>query len=137
MTTTLTTLIDHPLVVDASQATDDHIISYNPATGEPIAAVRRQSTEEYNDQVARSQAVFKEWRMLPAPKRGEIVRRIGNAFREYERQLANSSLWKAAKLSLKGIGEVVECIDIADFAVGISRQLYGLTIASERPRHSR
>ena len=87
MTTTLTNLINHPLVCDASEATDDHIISYNPATGEPIAAVRRQTTEEYNEQVVRCQAVFKEWRMLPAPKRGEIVRRIGNAFREYEQEL--------------------------------------------------
>jgi aldehyde dehydrogenase (NAD+) len=136
MTTTLTTLIDHPLVVDASQATDDHIISYNPATGEPIAAVRRQSTEEYNDQVSRSQAIFKEWRMLPAPKRGEIVRRIGNAFREYERPLGELVTMESGKIIAEGIGEVVECIDIADFAVGISRQLYGLTIASERPRHS-
>ena len=84
MTTTLTNLIDHPLVCDASEATDDHIISYNPATGEAIAAVRRQTTAQYNDQVARCQAVFIEWRMLPAPKRGEIVRRIGNAFRVYE-----------------------------------------------------
>jgi len=136
MTTTLTNLIDHPLVVDASQATDDHIISYNPATGEPIAAVRRQSTEEYHEQVARSQAVFKEWRMLPAPKRGEIIRQIGNAFREYERPLGELVSMESGKIIAEGIGEVVECIDIADFAVGLSRQLYGLTIASERPRHT-
>jgi aldehyde dehydrogenase (NAD+) len=136
MTTTLTNLIEHSLVVDPSQATDDHIISYNPATGEPIAAVRRQTTQEYNDQVARCQLVFKEWRMLPAPKRGEIVRRIGNAFREYEQQLGELVSMECGKILAEGIGEVVECIDIADFAVGISRQLYGLTIASERPRHS-
>ena len=84
MTTTLANLINHPLVCEPSEATDNHIISYNPATGEPIAAVRKQTTEEYNDQVERSNAIFKEWRMLPAPKRGELVRRIGNAFREYE-----------------------------------------------------
>jgi aldehyde dehydrogenase (NAD+) len=136
MMTTLTNLIEHSLVVDPSQATDDHIISYNPATGEPIAAVRRQTTQEYNDQVARCQLVFKEWRMLPAPKRGEIVRRIGNAFREYEQQLGELVSMECGKILAEGIGEVVECIDIADFAVGISRQLYGLTIASERPRHS-
>ena len=135
MTTTLSNLIDHPLVVDATQATEDHIISYNPATGEPIAAVRRQSREEYNEQVERCQAVFKEWRMLPAPKRGEIVRRIGNAFREYEQQLGELVSLECGKILAEGIGEVVECIDIADFAVGLSRQLYGLTIASERPRH--
>ena len=136
MTTTLTNLIEHPLVVDPSEATDDHIISYNPATGEPIAAVRRQTTEEYNGQVARCQLVFKEWRMLPAPKRGELVRRIGNAFREYEQQLGELVTMECGKILPEGIGEVVECIDIADFAVGLSRQLYGLTIASERPRHS-
>ena len=136
MTTTRTNLIDHPLVCDASQATDNHIISYNPATGEPIAAVRRQTTDEYNEQVVRCQAVFKEWRMLPAPKRGEIVRRIGNAFREYEQQLGELVTMECGKILAEGIGEVVECIDIADFAVGLSRQLYGLTITSERPRHT-
>jgi len=136
MTTTLTNLIDHPLVCDASEATDDHIISYNPATGEAIAAVRRQTTAQYNDQVARCQTIFKEWRMLPAPKRGEIVRRIGNAFRVYEQQLGELVTMESGKILAEGIGEVVECIDIADFAVGLSRQLYGLTIASERPRHA-
>lgn len=136
MTTTLSNLIDHPLVVDASQATGDHIISYNPATGEPIAAVRKQTREEYNEQVERCQTVFKEWRMLPAPKRGEIVRRIGNSFREYEQQLGELVTLESGKILAEGIGEVVECIDIADFAVGLSRQLYGLTIASERPRHA-
>ncbi len=136
MTTTLTKLIDHPLVFDPSEATDAHFISYNPATGEAIAAVRKQTTAEYNDQIARSHAVFKEWRMLPAPKRGELVRRIGNAFREYERPLGELVSMECGKIVAEGIGEVVECIDIADFAVGISRQLYGLTIASERPRHA-
>ncbi len=135
MTTTLTDLIQHSLVCDPSEATGDHIISYNPATGEPIAAVRKQTTEEYNAQVERSNAVFKEWRMLPAPKRGELVRRIGNAFREYEQPLGELVSMECGKILAEGIGEVVECIDIADFAVGLSRQLYGLTIASERPRH--
>ena len=135
MTTTLNSLIEHPLVCDPSEATDDHIISYNPATGEPIAAVRKQTTEEYNAQVERSNAIFNEWRMLPAPKRGELVRRIGNAFREYEQPLGELVSMECGKILAEGIGEVVECIDIADFAVGLSRQLYGLTIASERPRH--
>jgi len=135
-TTTLTSLIEHPWVVEASEATDQHTISYNPGTGEPIAAVRRQTNEEYNLQVSRSQEVFKQWRMLPAPKRGEIVRRIGNAFREYERPLGELVSMESGKIIAEGVGEVVECIDIADFAVGLSRQLYGLTIASERPRHA-
>ena len=136
MTTTVTKLIEHPLVVGAAEATDQHTISYNPATGEPIAAVRKQTNDEYNDQVARSQEVFKQWRMLPAPKRGELVRRIGNAFRENEQQLGELVSIESGKIIAEGIGEVVECIDIADFAVGLSRQLYGLTIASERPRHA-
>ena len=123
-------------MVEASEATDQHTISYNPGTGEPIAAVRRQTNEEYNLQVSRSQEVFKQWRMLPAPKRGEIVRRIGNAFREYERPLGELVSMESGKIIAEGVGEVVECIDIADFAVGLSRQLYGLTIASERPRHA-
>ena len=135
MTTTLANLINHPLVCEPSEATDNHIISYNPATGEPIAAVRKQTTEEYNDQVERSNAIFKDWRMLPAPKRGELVRRIGNAFRDYEAPLGELVTMECGKILAEGIGEVVECIDIADFAVGLSRQLYGLTIASERPRH--
>ena len=135
-TTTLTSLIEHPWVVEASEATDQHTISYNPGTGEPIAAVRRQTNEEYNLQVSRSLEVFKQWRMLPAPKRGEIVRRIGNAFREYERPLGELVSMESGKIIAEGVGEVVECIDIADFAVGLSRQLYGLTIASERPRHA-
>ena len=124
-TTTLTSLMEHTWVVDPADATDRHTISYNPATGEPIAAVRKQTNEEYNDQVARSHAIFKEWRMLPAPKRGELVRRIGNAFREYERPLGELVSMEAGKIIAEGIGEVVECIDIADFAVGLSRQLYG------------
>ena len=104
MTTTLSNLINHPLVCDASEATDNHFISYNPATGEPIAAVHRQTTEEYNDLVERSQAVFKEWRMLPAPKRGEIVRRIGNAFRAYEQDLGELVTMECGKILPEGIG---------------------------------
>jgi len=137
MTTThLTSLLEHPMVVDASDATDNHTISYNPSTGEPIAAVQKQTNAQYNEQVDKCQAVFKQWRMLPAPKRGEIVRRIGNAFREYERPLGELVSMESGKIIAEGIGEVVECIDIAAFAVGLSRQLYGLTIASERPRHA-
>ena len=97
-TTTLTSLIEHPWVVDPADATDRHTISLNPSTGEPIAAVRKQTTEEYNDQVDRCQAIFKEWRMLPAPKRGEIVRRIGNAFRENEQQLGELVSLESGKI---------------------------------------
>ena len=74
-------LFSDPRVTDAGLATDGHIVTQNPATGEPIAAVALQSRVDYEAQVERSMLVQRQWRMLPAPKRGEIVRRIGNAFR--------------------------------------------------------
>ena len=130
-----TALLDHPLVVDAATAGDDCIISENPSTGEPIAAVRRQSGDEYEATVAAAQIAYRQWRMVPAPKRGELVRRIGNAFREHEQALGEIVSIESGKIIAEGIGEIIECIDIADFSVGLSRQLYGLTIQSERPRH--
>ncbi|MBG80506.1 MAG: aldehyde dehydrogenase family protein [Phycisphaerae bacterium] len=126
-------LIDHPLVVDPSS--DNCVVSTNPATGQTLGAVKIQSTADYEDLVKRAQLVQKEWRMLPAPKRGEIVRRIGNAFREEEQALGALVTMEMGKIYPEGVGEVVECIDIADFAVGLSRQLYGLTMTSERPQH--
>jgi aldehyde dehydrogenase (NAD+) len=80
-------------------------------------------------------AVQKEWRRLPAPQRGEIVRRIGGAFREHKEALGELLTLEVGKIRPEGVGEIVECIDIADFAVGLSRQLYGLSMHSERPRH--
>jgi aldehyde dehydrogenase (NAD+) len=128
-------LIEHPLVIDPATAGDDCVISTNPATGEAIAAVRLQSKADYEALVERAQSVQKAWRRLPAPKRGELVRRIGNAFREHERELGTLVTMEMGKILPEGIGEVVECIDIADFSVGLSRQLYGLTMTSERPQH--
>jgi len=113
----------------------DSVISYNPATGEPIAAVRLQTRQAYEEAVERAALVQRSWRMLPAPKRGEIVRRIGNAFREHEDALGRLVSTEMGKILPEGIGEVVECIDIADFSVGLSRQLYGLSMHSERPTH--
>ena len=78
---------------------------------------------------------FPEWRDTPAPVRGELVRRIGNAFREQQDELATLITWEAGKIPPEALGEVQEMIDICDFAVGLSRQLYGKTIASERPGH--
>ena len=134
-TASIAELWQHPLVVDPSTAGDDCVVSTNPATGEALAAVRLQSKSDYEQAVVRAQAVQKQWRMLPAPKRGEIVRRIGNAFREKEQELGALVTMEMGKIHAEGVGEVVECIDIADFAVGLSRQLYGLTIHSERPLH--
>ncbi len=107
----------------------------NPATGEIIATVAQATPEQY-DQVARSAAeTFERWRMLPAPKRGEYVRLLGNALREKRDELGALVTLEMGKIHAEGIGEVQEMIDICDFAVGLSRQLYGLTMASERPLH--
>ncbi|MFK7961677.1 MAG: aldehyde dehydrogenase family protein [Phycisphaerales bacterium] len=128
-------LFSDPRVTDAANATGDHIVSVSPSTGQPIAAVSLQSRADYDAQVERSMLVQREWRMLPAPKRGEIVRRIGNAYREQADAIGALVSLEMGKIKPEGIGEVVECIDIADFSVGLSRQLYGLSMHSERPQH--
>ena len=123
-------LSDHPSILppDAAGAT---AVSMNPADGAPLAAVKLQSTSDYEDVVRRSQLVQREWRMLPAPKRGELVRRMGNAFREHLEPLGELVTLEMGKIRPEGMGEIQECVDIADFAVGLSRQLHGLTMHSE------
>lgn len=111
------------------------IESVNPATGEVIARVQTATREDYENVIARSQEEFKTWRSLPPPARGEIVREIGMALRERKRDLGLLVTYEVGKIKSEGIGEVQEMIDMCDFAVGLSRQLYGLTIASERPNH--
>ncbi len=111
------------------------LISENPTTAQPIAAVRKASVDEYHRVVASAQETFREWRMVPAPQRGDYVRRIGNALRDRKDALGALVAPENGKIKAEGEGEVQEMIDVADFAVGLSRQLYGLTIASERPRH--
>lgn len=106
-----------------------------PITGETIASVYQATSEEYEKVVAESQKAFKYWRNIPAPKRGEIVRLIGNELRKYKHSLGKLVSLEMGKILPEGEGEVQEMIDIADFAVGLSRQLYGLTIASEREQH--
>lgn len=125
----------HPWVVSADQAGDGHIISMNPATGEPIAGVKKWTVDEYEQAVSRAQAAFKTWRMMPAPQRGEIVRQIGLALREKKEPLGELVSLEMGKIKAEGLGEIQEAIDIADFAVGLSRQLYGLTMHSERAQH--
>lgn len=111
------------------------LVSCNPATGEPIAKVL-QATEKTCEQVV-TQAVeaFSRWRMMPAPKRGLVVRDLGLALRELKEPLGELVTLEMGKIKAEGIGEVQEMIDICDFAVGLSRQLYGLTMHSERPGH--
>jgi aldehyde dehydrogenase (NAD+) len=113
----------------------DLLTSYDPTTGEAIASVRQATLEDYEKVVINATDVFKEWRMLPAPARGEYIRKLGNALREYKDPLGSLVSYEMGKIKPEGDGEVQEMIDIADFAVGLSRQLYGLTMGSERPRH--
>ncbi len=135
LTSSIQALCAHPLLLDDPTPGDGICVSTNPATGEVLGAVRLQTRDEYEAVIQRAQAAQKAWRMVPAPKRGEIVRRIGNAFREHEQALGELVTIEMGKILPEGIGEVVECIDIADFAVGLSRQLYGLSMHSERPQH--
>ena len=107
----------------------------SPVDGEKIASVKMATTADYNRVVETAKNAFKSWRNLPAPKRGEIIREIGNALRNRKEDLGTLVSYEMGKSLQEGYGEVQEMIDIADFAVGLSRQLYGLTMHSERPQH--
>ena len=109
--------------------------SLNPHNGEVIARVRTQTREEYNAVVERASRAFAGWNVVPAPKRGEIVREMGNALRGHKAALGALVTTEMGKILAEGQGEVQEMIDIADFAVGLSRQLYGNSMHSERPGH--
>ena len=111
------------------------IESINPTTGELIAKVYKCSETDYNNIISASNEAFLEWRMVPAPKRGELIRLMGNALRENKDLLGSLVALEMGKIKAEGDGEVQEMIDIADFSVGLSRQLYGLTMHSERPMH--
>ncbi|MCO5950489.1 L-piperidine-6-carboxylate dehydrogenase [Mucilaginibacter flavidus] len=107
----------------------------SPTDGKEIASVKFATADNYNQAVETAQKAFITWRTIPAPKRGEIVREIGNALRENKESLGALVSYEMGKSLQEGYGEVQEMIDIADFAVGLSRQLYGLTMHSERPQH--
>ncbi|MCW3465390.1 L-piperidine-6-carboxylate dehydrogenase [Chitinophaga nivalis] len=111
------------------------IISVSPVDNKKIAAVKSATREDYDQVVAVAQEAFKEWRQWPAPRRGEIVRQVGDALRKYKNQLGKLVSYEMGKSLQEGYGEVQEMIDICDFAVGLSRQLHGLTMHSERPGH--
>ncbi|MBD3287873.1 aldehyde dehydrogenase family protein [candidate division KSB1 bacterium] len=113
----------------------NEIVSYNPTTGEPIAKVRQVGDKAYDQILKKSEESFKNWRMIPAPKRGEVVRDLGQALREVKEPLGELVTLEMGKIKAEGMGEVQEMIDICDFATGLSRQLYGLTMHSERPGH--
>jgi aldehyde dehydrogenase (NAD+) len=111
------------------------LTSLNPSTGEPLARIRQAGLDDYETVVNAASAAFLDWRMVPAPKRGEIVREIGNELRVHKQELGSLVALEMGKILAEGLGEVQEMIDICDFAVGLSRQLYGLTMHSERPGH--
>jgi aldehyde dehydrogenase (NAD+) len=111
------------------------LVSLNPTTGAPIAVVRTASAECYERVVAEAQETFLRWRLLPAPRRGAIVREIGDELRRHKEALGALVSLEMGKILAEGKGEVQEMIDIADFATGLSRQLYGLSMHSERPDH--
>ncbi len=111
------------------------IDSYSPVDGKKIASVTSVTHKSYDKVIEQAQAAFNEWRMWPAPKRGEIVRQIGENLRKYKEPLGMLVSYEMGKSLQEGYGEVQEMIDICDLAVGMSRQLYGLTMHSERPRH--
>lgn len=111
------------------------LISYNPTTGEPIARVIQATGTIYEQVITAAQQSFMTWRTMPAPKRGLIVRDLGTALREQIEPLGELVTLEMGKIKAEGLGEVQEMIDICDFALGLSRQLYGLTMHSERPGH--
>jgi len=113
----------------------NELVSENPATGASLGTVPQATTAQYDMVVQRAGAAFRLWRELPAPKRGEIVREIGEAFRAEKAALGRLVSQETGKILSEGLGEVQEVIDICDFAVGLSRQLYGLAMHSERPEH--
>ena len=113
----------------------DELSSYSPVDGKLIGKVKSSTKDDYEVVIKRAQSAFKEWRMIPAPKRGEIVRQFGDKLREKKASLGKLVSYEMGKSYQEGLGEVQEMIDICDFSVGLSRQLYGSTIHSERPLH--
>ena len=111
------------------------IESKNPTNGDVIASVYQCSISDYNEIVNKSLEAFNEWRTVPAPERGQLVREMGNALRDYKDPLGSLVSMEMGKIKAEGDGEVQEMIDIADFAVGQSRMLYGKTMHSERKNH--
>lgn len=117
------------------KAGGEKIESFSPVDGNRIASVFSVTRKTYDTVVSQAQTAFEEWRMWPAPKRGEIVRQVGEALRKYKEPLGMLVSYEMGKSLQEGYGEVQEMIDICDLAVGMSRQLNGLTMHSERPKH--
>ena len=116
-------------------SSSNKISSINPSTGEIIASVYESTIDDCNTIIKKSTDAFKEWRKVPAPLRGQLVREMAGALRDYKDPLGSLVSLEMGKIKQEGDGEVQEMIDIADFAVGQSRMLYGKTMHSERPQH--
>lgn len=123
------------LGIDPAQLHSGNLAVYSPVNGAEIARLTCASEAEVEQVIGNSCAAFEDWRSRPAPVRGELVRVLGNKLREHKQALGTLVTLECGKIYQEGLGEVQEMIDICDFAVGLSRQLYGLTIASERPGH--
>ena len=113
----------------------EYITSFSPIDGQKLAEVQLATLDDYEQAMAKAQKAFIPWRNMTAPARGEIVRQIGQKLREYKQPLGELVSIEMGKLLQEGLGEVQEMIDICDFAVGLSRQLHGFTMHSERPLH--
>ncbi|MFN8224077.1 MAG: aldehyde dehydrogenase family protein [Gaiellales bacterium] len=133
-TQSLATELLERLGVPASSLGGDLVVR-TPITGEEIGSVRRDSQETTDAKIARAAAAFAVWRTVPAPRRGELIRLLGEELRREKDALGALVTLEVGKIAQEGLGEVQEMIDICDFAVGLSRQLYGHSIASERPGH--
>jgi aldehyde dehydrogenase (NAD+) len=125
----------HRLGVDDRVFDDSGITASSPITGDIIARVRRTTPQEAGTIIEKAVRAFDAWRIVPAPRRGELVRLLGEELRAAKEHLARLVTLETGKIHSEGLGEVQEMIDICDFAVGLSRQLYGRTIATERPDH--
>ena len=123
------------LIPSLSSLQGDDLVVTSPIDGLHLATLKTDSKTEVDAKIAKSVQAFQEWREVPGPRRGELVRILGNKLRENKEDLARLVTIECGKILEEGRGEVQEMIDICDFAVGISRQLYGLTIASERKNH--
>ena len=111
------------------------VTSFSPVDGENIGQVSTITVEEYDRCIDQAHEAFLAFRKIPAPKRGELVRQLGDALREKKNALGKLVSYEMGKSLQEGLGEVQEMIDICDFAVGLSRQLHGFTMHSERPKH--
>jgi len=123
------------LGVPAQHYTQGEHRVHSPIDGSQLGSVALESAAEVEQKISRAERAFQAWRAVPAPRRGELVRLLGEELRAHKADLGELVSWEAGKITQEGLGEVQEMIDICDFAVGLSRQLYGLTIASERPGH--